>query len=298
MAQKKRNHIVSKVYLKNFTVDNNGRTVHELLKPSKKVILNADIKTVAVEKNFYIQRDKEGVRFTKIEDELAAFERSKFKKVIESLIASTLLPVVDGKKVLTSTQKHELVTVIVHQIVRGKKARAHAEKNSETVYPELLAQLQSDTRITRDKIDLVEANRDHLIRNSIIEASNSEKIEHPLIYNSLSSRITVVFRNYKDVPYITSDEPVLFVSTDNRVGLFNVGLNNPSTIVYFPVSPHILVGFFHRNFLGIDDSLDGKLFSLSSSKDLEFILRYNFYQYQQANECVISNSMEALKLLK
>ena len=53
-------------------------------------------------------------------------------------------------------------------------------------------------------------------------------------------------RNSIDVPFVTSDEPALFVNMKGESGIFKTALSEAAPIVYYPISPNVLVAFFSK----------------------------------------------------
>ena len=296
MSKKKRNHIVPKVYLKAFCNEGSS-TVNILLKDSKKVIKNVDIKDVAVEKNFYIQHRIDGTRLTKTEDELAVIENRLIKPTLTRFINYAAAPIMDGELDLPRKYKQDLVDTVVSQMFRGKNSRAFAETTSDDIYNELLqdlSQMRESERITQEQYDLVVENKKRLIKNGIIESSNATVLDQSLIKKVLMNRTIRLMRNSLDIPFVTSDEPVVFVNMKGESGICKTALSEATTIVYYPISPNVLVSFFSRSLLG--EKSDDSLITLSN-QDRDFIMSMNKYQYKHAQECVISNSSYALDIL-
>lgn len=74
----------------------------------------------------------------------------------------------------------------------------------------------------------------------ILKYENSLQVNH----------IWTIFRNltYKRVPFLVGDEPVLLVNSINQgIGFKNNALENPHTVVCFPITPQYIICLYHKD---------------------------------------------------
>lgn len=90
------------------------------------------------------------------------------------------------------------------------------------------------------------------------------------------------------MPFLTSDNPVLVEGIGKaEIGLFANGLANPTTCIFYPLSPEIAVAIYNkRGIMGVlYDEYDGRKLLLSETK---FIIDKNTKIMEQAyHHCFI-----------
>ena len=101
----------------------------------------------------------------------------------------------------------------------------------------------------------------------------------------MQDRIWVVYVNTQrdNMPFATSDNPVLVEGVGKKeLGLFHNGLANPSTCIFYPISPTIAVASYSRAGIMsvVADELDGRKFFLG---ELKYIMDKNIKIMEQAH---------------
>ena len=84
--------------------------------------------------------------------------------------------------------------------------------------------------------------------------------------------------------FITSDNPVMFInSITNNARPFANGLANPTTMIYYPISPKLLLCAVHPStYFGALSDQDGHLVDLNACKEIGFI---SFINKKQIDQC-------------
>ena len=94
----------------------------------------------------------------------------------------------------------------------------------------------------------------------------------------------VVFYNtrWKIMPFITSDNPVIVEGIGNeKAGLFQNGMASPSTCIYFPINPAILIASYSRDSI-IASTLENFDNQLMVIDDLKYVYHVNMMEIAEA----------------
>ena len=293
MSDKKRNHIIPKVYYKSFTCDSNQKLTNQYLIKDKTVQELISIKNVAVEKHYFLYRNYDGSYNTEIEDRLAKYESNEITSIISRIRNKTSLLALPEHIAFDDKDKDSIINMIINFQTRAKDFREYSIKTTDTVLPEFLNELvqsdksnriqkEIDNQILRDK----ERFLDECIKRTVLEKQSS------LQQYLFSSRYCLFFRNYTLLPFITSDEPVNIFN--NQCGITKTALKDHFTVIYFPVTPHIIIGLYSAALMNFRKEYDNRLFDLSN-KDYKFIRYMNDLQMKTAHNCVISNDINVLR---
>lgn len=128
-------------------------------------------------------------------------------------------------------------------------------------------------------IELSEQTQKELILNHAFTPENFERY-----CGILREGVWAVYYNVKRnvMPFATSDNPVLVEGFSSKeLGLFPNGLANPSTCIFYPLSPTVAVAIYSRQGI-IGDSIkqyDGRKMLLN---DLNYITQQNIKIIAQA----------------
>lgn len=97
--------------------------------------------------------------------------------------------------------------------------------------------------------------------------------------------------------FVTSDNPVMFVDSSSLDATpFKNGLLHHSTVIFFPVSPKMVIAAYHPNlYLGTLTDLDGNIIILDSKNELKFIEMLNTKQFEQCFDQVYARRVSLLE---
>ena len=110
-------------------------------------------------------------------------------------------------------------------------------------------------------------------------ATNQKRLEY---YSEvLLSRIWCVFYNSTDIPFMTSDNPVVLCELGKGKPIYeNYGIANVDTTIYYPLSPKIMLQLFSdKLILGDKESFKPKIRVLGE-RERDFILQCNKRQFE------------------
>lgn len=101
-----------------------------------------------------------------------------------------------------------------------------------------------------------------------------------------------------DYNFVTSDNPVVLMDIDSHdVTPFRNGLANSKTLIYYPISPKLLLGAYHPDlYFGALGQMDGCIEILDGNKEKQFIHTQNKKQREQSNY-IYAQSKETLETL-
>ena len=105
------------------------------------------------------------------------------------------------------------------------------------------------------------------------------------------------FRIQGNMEFITSDNPVMFInSITNNARPFANGLIEPTTLVFLPVSPKLLLCAIHPSANpGVVSNQDCHLIDLDACKEIDFISSINKKQISQCYQHTFARSADVIK---
>lgn len=279
-------HIVPKRYLDRFASQIDGKYIigtryYEKKQPK---LFKASTVDVGYIKNFYDVTDKDDTKYW--EHYFAREIDSLCGREMDSLIATITLSRNDAV-VLSEHYKQVLSKVIVAQIMRVPSSVAYIKE----IYPRVEKAVKDSViaaipdslmAIYKPKIQSIKLDEQWQKEQFFNHSFAPENFDR---YCSLiQDRIWMVFVNTQrnDMPFATSDNPVLVEGIGKKeVGLFHNGLTNPTTCIFYPISPAIAIASYSKNgMMGIvADELDGKKFLLG---ELKYIMDKNIKIMEQA----------------
>ena len=274
-----KNHIVPVRYLKRFATDNNGKRVvgvryrHDGTSPVK--LFKDNIENVGYIKDYYDSIYQKDIKhwehfFTDNFDCLCG-------KELETIISVTNLSVSDAV-VLNDHYKDILSKIIMCQLLRIPSTIDHMSSLQEMTK----ASLKDKFKEYQEKI-----SKFNLSDEQLKELFFTYVFSDPVFKNYtsiLKSNTWIVYYNinYADTPFVTSDNPVLVENLAcSKTGLFNNGLSNNSTCIFFPLTPSIAIAIYsEKGIIGVaSDTLDGRKKILNDDK---FVLSKNYRIIDQA----------------
>lgn len=298
MSEPKKQHYVPQTYLKNFGTGKNGTGLYVLSKCAHKVY-PSQVGDTAAERHFYTLNNVEDkyawekMYANSVEPSLANLLKSIRQKCENALVQNQSI-------VISSEEKTELSINMIIQLLRGKRTRKYQKKTYNRLLPTVFLEAKNHfPNVSEDTINRAYANffeQDKYFKEISMQTSlNENSIKK---FASLLNAYTfILYRSNKKYPFITSDNPVMFVnSLTQNVTPFSNGLLNSSTIVYFPISPQLLLGAYNPYFAdGALMDRDCSLEILNVEKEKGFIKTHNKKQVEQSDEYVYSNDQQTLE---
>lgn len=233
-------------------------------------------------KNYYDVTDKDDSKYWE----------HFFAKQIDTLCGTPLGNVIstvtlsNNEFVLGNDEIKIIAKIVMAQIMRVPDSIKHVKDVYERTIDDVKKEaLESLPKVLRDKYGkqiqsmvFSEQWQKEQFLNHFFSPENFERY-----CKLMEERIWVVYINMlsKDMPFVTSDNPVLVEGLGNKNGLFYNGLANSTTNIFFPISPSIAVASYSRNgFVGIAaDELNGKKLLLD---DIKYIIDKNIKIIEQS----------------
>lgn len=280
-------HIVPKRYLDRFASKVDGKYIigtryYEKKQPKLFMASTADVGYI---KNFYDVTDRDDPKYW--EHFFAREIDSLCGREMDNLISTITLSQYDVP-VLSEHYKQVLSKVTVAQMMRVPSSVAYIKE----IYPRIEKAVK-DSVIAAIPDSLMAKYKPKIQNIKLDEQWQKEQFfNHSFApenfdrYCSLmQDRIWVVYVNTQrdNMPFATSDNPVLVEGVGKKeLGLFHNGLANPSTCIFYPISPTIAVASYSRAGIMsvVADELDGRKFFLG---ELKYIMDKNIKIMEQAH---------------
>ena len=280
-------HIVPKRYLDRFASKVDGKYIigtryYEKKQPK---LFRASTADVGYIKNFYDVTDRDDPKYW--EHFFAREIDSLCGREMDNLISTITLSQYDVP-VLSEHYKQVLSKVTVAQMMRVPSSVAYIKE----IYPRIEKAVK-DSVIAAIPDSLMAKYKPKIQNIKLDEQWQKEQFfNHSFApenfdrYCSLmQDRIWVVYVNTQrdNMPFATSDNPVLVEGVGKKeLGLFHNGLANPSTCIFYPISPTIAVASYSRAGIMsvVADELDGRKLFLG---ELKYIMDKNIKIMEQAH---------------
>lgn len=298
MSEPKKQHYVPQTYLKNFATGKKNNSLY-VFSASPRKIYSSQVEDTATERNFYtVERSKNKYIW---ENTYAQYIEPTFGTLLKQIRKYCENALVQSNSTVISKEQKELLSKnIVIQMLRGKQTRKY-ERN---LYDELLPSVFGDAKDRFPGLD------EHMLEKSFKKFSTDDNYfkeismranfnkESIIKFSNVLLQYSFVFyRITGSTPFVTSDNPVILINsiTQNATPFVN-GLSKNTTIVYFPISPCLLLSAFHPEFgFGALNSRNCTLEILDDCKEKEFIDTYNKKQFEQCYNYLYSQSKAVLE---
>lgn len=300
MSEPIRQHYVPQTYLKHFSFDDNSPYKIYVLHKLKRKIISSNIRDAAVERHFYtVKKHEDNYVWEK-------YYADNIEPLMDSVI-SKILKVCDSAllqnyaSIITPEMEEQIAVVIIFQLLRGKHSRELERKIYNNALPSVMMharELFGPFDEEKEKILQDFDNKDDYFKLVSMEATlNIERIRKYV--NILLQRSFVVFKILGDQEFVTSDNPVMFVDANSLDATpFKNGLALHSTVVYFPVSPKIIIAAYPPGFfLGTLNKYNGKFVIIDSHINFKFITMHNLKQFEQCYDQVYAKRKQLLESL-
>ncbi len=274
-------HIVPKCYLDRFSEHQDGKFIigtRFVTKDGKIRFFTQSTTDIGYIKNFYDVTDKKDPKYW--EHFLANKVDSLCSRRLDNIISSIML---SGENYfLNDDDKTTLSSIIIAQILRIPESLNYVIKD---LYPQVSTNTKNRvylefpdfiTNKYKSEIDAFQMSEQNIKEGYFNFIFTEEHFNNYV--EILKQRFWLILINSigNELPFITSDNPVLIENITNHdsIGLFKNGLQNPSTILYFPITPSIAVVNYSNNgiFSAIASKRNGSVYRVEESK---FIINKN-----------------------
>lgn len=304
MSEPVKHHYVPQIYLKRFSLNQNGDLF--TLKISSEFPSTAKLtnKTkICYEPKRYTFDNQEIIERYKIEDpnviekECFSYENKELEKLFDRI---------DHHKKITKTEFEKLVRIIVDLKMRNpvfSKSYAKFDPKSDRVQKEtkkirteayeFCKMLDLDTEIVNRVLeDIYDKFKDEKYLENVYRAGiyGNEEVREELIQKLINWEASVIITDYEN-PFITSDNPGFNINEKNQI--FNTDFDFANALI-FPISPKSILVLKKSN------KKDYEIFKKIIYKriNLQGVLNINKGTFQNSNEIIISNSKEQLLITK
>lgn len=289
-------HHVPRVYLKNFCNKAGSLSVWD--KQTCRMF-STGVEVVCAENDFYTLEDTDDAYFWE-----QAYSRGIepiMGELLPKVISRGNLLVSNGSCIISDTEKVKLAFTLVMQMLRGKQSREYERMLFEENLPEVLNNVKSKFNLSEEKQkELIQKFTDdknyfkRIVMNLSLDRSRVSKYVDILV-----SRNFIFYRIQGKAEFISSDNPVMFINnTTGNARMFSNGLIYPSTDVYYPLSPKMLLLASHPDsWFGVLSKRDGCIFDLVASRETRFISTINRKQIEQCFRHAFAHSQDSLQNL-
>ena len=289
-------HYVPQVYLKNFCSQDGLLSV--LDKDTGK-IFSTGTSVVGGEKNFYtLDKMKDPYCWEKA---YAEGIEPMMGEIFPKIISQDNVLIQNGKCIINAKEKVKLAIIIIMQLFRGKQSRQYEEKLFRELLPATVERAKAVFSPLTDQqealIKEIESKDYYFKRISMDVTLDIERIKQ--YTDILCRRKFIICHICGDLEFVTSDNPTMFINSRTANATpFSNGLFHESTLVYYPVSPKLILCAIHPNALfQVLSDKDGCLFQLNSDMEKGFISTINRKQKEQCYRQVYARTTDTLKKL-
>lgn len=324
MADTKKEHYVPQCYLQNFTNENGRVQVFDKAILQERSQLTSEI---AMENYFYDidltellkQTNEEKVKrdimeMLNIDDWEQIQPVFSDKKYIEQkylcpleTIYSQLLKriignsyngnkwVIQNCNAFSQMEKEFLSAFISLQVIRTKTFRETMGETLEKLYQTLAykSQMNDENAIPKESI-VVEANKDFVKLQHSSMLLDDEVILH--FAETFCKHIWVMYINQTDMPFYTSDTPVITIPHNFDKYISYAGFNSDGVEIVFPISPNLMIAMYERKQHSYFEAFENKFIPITDKAKIE---AYNGMQSVHSYRCVYSknNNFDIVKKL-
>lgn len=290
MSKPKQQHVVPKVYLKNFCADTNTEQIYFLDKMNKRTGLT-NIANVAKEKDFYsdvLQEDRYA-----FEKYFSGGIEPKMGKLFKRIRSAALL-CSDKTPLFNEEDRMLLSEIIVTQMLRTHSAKGFMrEKMNAITIPLIEHMLALPQLANNEQVRLI------LEEYRVLDEPKFKQIILPLITDDsrisrlaerVDSMMCTLYDNQTEVDFCTSDEPVIITHIGtSKAGLGRAGLDSPNCMIIYPLSPRLAVVLVHGQSVYASAFRPYENAKIPITQ-VEIVQTFNQLQFIQANRQVYSQS--------
>lgn len=248
----KNHHYVPQAYLKNFSNQNNNEYQINVIDKKKGELYKTNIKNVSCEKNYNRVKNLENPNYW--EEYYSQNIENKIKKSFENLIASAMLTQ-NNEEIFTQKTKENFCEIIISQTYRTKKNRDKLMQDGEKILEQTTKKL-ADTiqgKVSKEAEEYIrnwKPNYDFL-KGETLKIINDKRLYEKL-KNGLLEKNWVLYRNknYKTMPFITSDNPVHIYNYKKPKKQNGNSLIDENVIIYFSINKMLMLAIFPKYIYG------------------------------------------------
>ncbi|MDR3652154.1 MAG: DUF4238 domain-containing protein [Paludibacter sp.] len=251
---KKNHHYVPRFYLKRFSVNEDGKTIGLYNYNNNMFIQSAPIKHQASKDFLYGKEDD-------VETELAKLESAMAKLFHFWTDEKILLPPPHDSVAFTALKRF-----ILYQLFRTPKAGNDLLEQLNDVFQKLLPYFEPDKVKQFDGLKIY-----HEEATLLILGQSGNK---GYLLDYLDCKFIV---NLSDLPFITSDSPViLYNQYMEKAGFYAgaTGLPVKGLQIFYPIHPRLMICFYDSNVYRCGDSIN-----CISTDNIDDIHQFNVMQY-------------------
>lgn len=292
MSEPKKQHYVPQVYLNRFTYSTAEPSKIHVLHKSQNKIYPANISDTAAERHFYTIGNGENKYIW--EKRYAEIVEPMLSRVLTSICSSCENVLIqNGAAVLTAEIQKQLAISMIFQLFRGKQCRNFSRQVYDDEAPVIIEEIKQKHMVDQ----LLDNFMEEKYLKSILVDLCFDKERMNQYANMLLIRSFVLYKIIGEAEFVTSDNPVMFLDADtHRVTPFTNGLLTPTTIVYYPLSPKLLIKAYHPDYyLGAFNHMDGKIYLLDAEKNKAFIDYTNAKQLEQCHDKCFAKTKSVLE---
>lgn len=289
MADKKRQHTVPQVYLKNFATPQKKKRYIYVFQKTEQTIVFTEIGNAAVERDFYkldaAERPLGWEEFysEQIEPQTGLVIGGLIKKASPILLRPRTT-------ILNRKERASLALYMMYQVARGRAAREFMVPITKKTADEVAEKLNAEYALNVD--DQLRA----YIKSGLSKVAMAEASINPTRMKNLAehllSRYWVLYRIDGEAEFITSDNPVMFADNSTQDATpFSHGLGVLTTVVYYPISPKLMIVAYSKDYAaGAFEACDNQIIMLDAAKEHSFIEMVNKMQLSQCVMQAFSHS--------
>lgn len=280
--------------MKRFCTEDGAITVFDKARNS---IFSTGLDSVAVEKNFYTVDGLEDPYCW--EKAYAEIVEPMMNDLLTKIISRVNALVQTGHRIITENEKNQLAFIMMMQLLRGKQSRAYEKKLFDELMPYAIEKAKEKfgalTNNQQEILNIFATNPRYFKQISMGLAWDIKRINRYI--DILAWHDFVFYHICGDMEFVTSDNPVMFIncSTANAQPFAN-GLAHETTLIYYPLSPKLLLCAVHPNaYFQVFSNKDGCLYHLNTYKEESFINTINHKQCSQCHNQVFALTKKTLE---
>lgn len=302
MNRSKKHHYVPQAYLRFFTAANDNTNQLAVYDKEAQKYYIRSITDIAEERNYNYVNPDDTILYPIPNDDPEYYEKlysdlieNRIPKIIKTVLGNCLLKA-PSFPVLDERNRTELAQFLIIQMLRTPRAREYFTRIGESVFEKKKRQLwgqllpkYSFASIEHElsKITYTSATAKSMILQHI---TNSDNIDRYTDY-ILNNFIWILFSNSNpfELPYITSDEPILLVDIKGqKTGLEMNPIGNENTAICTPLNERILLMLYSKYSI-IGNALAEHNDQILSA-DKRFVMRINLLMLDQCTRQIYTSS--------
>ncbi|WP_448922870.1 DUF4238 domain-containing protein [Holdemanella biformis] len=287
----KKQHYVPKFYLRRFSKKNDNKEEIYVYDKIRNNFFKTNIKNVALENDFYTNTDFEDKYF------LEKFFGKNVEPLMESILKEVVqicssYKVISSNYIIPDRLKSDLAYIIAFQFLRGKYTLEAAYRIAPRIASELINQFREISGY--QDYDLYQNLYEMVTEKTFIKNTMWKQMfiqERMNYYAAAFYNKYWAFCVFDEDVLLTCDSPVIVRDSKTKeTKPFHVGLIQKDTVIYFAVSPRLLIVLYSKNLeLRV---IDCKIFGMN---DEALVDEYNRANVDQCKSQVYSKSEELLK---